>query len=357
MADTGNSRARLQFRFSRASDDRPAVPVSVLIQTLESAQRAIWLIALASEQKDVRLRARIPAEIEQRYQLKCETPEPGSYILPAFVESTQPRLATMDQVEAVLTRMEDVARALQSHDRELVATYLPDSSIRKRVVDAFQKLAPKAGSGWRLDFSRNGTTVRMDDGWQRSVRRMYAPAETEPERETVNGELIQVHFADRQITIQPIGSTLQLKVTYPEAMEDFLLENRREVIQVTGRVSRNEDGELKSIFDPESIAPLDLSPLEIDEVESDGLRLRFQQTARFEPHLDEENSQFLRIEDARLGVDIFAGTVSDLIEELASDLIALWREYAKAPDAELAPKALDLKFRLLEALEEVPVGE
>ena len=58
MADTGNSRARLQLSFSRASDDRPAVPVSVLIQTLESAQRAIWLSALAIEQKDVKMRER-----------------------------------------------------------------------------------------------------------------------------------------------------------------------------------------------------------------------------------------------------------------------------------------------------------
>jgi hypothetical protein len=166
---------RLQFRFSRAANVRPAVAASVLIQTLEGAQRAIWLIALAKEQKDIKSRARIPSEIEQSYRLKCEVPQVGSYLLPALVESVQPQLATTDRVNEVLSTFEGVAGALQSQKRDVVADYLPDTAIRKRVVDAFQQLGPKPGSGWRLDLSRNGTTVRMDDKWQRLVLKMYTP--------------------------------------------------------------------------------------------------------------------------------------------------------------------------------------
>src|SRR5665213_3098051 len=343
MSEVNDQGRRLQFRFSRSAEARPAVPASVLIQTLEGAQRAIWLIALAKEQKDIKSRARIPAEIEQRYQLKCEVAQPGSYLLPAFVESVQPQLATIDQVNEVLSTFEGVAGALQSQQKDKVAEYLPDTAIRKRVVDAFQQLAPKPGSGWRLDLSRNGTNVRMDDNWQRLVRKMYIPTETEPDRETVNGEMIEINFADRQLTILPMGSNRQLKVTYADAMEDLLLENRKSIIQITGRVSRDENGEIKNMFDLESIGTLDLSPLEVNEVEHEGVRLRFREAVRLQPHLNEDNPQFVRIEDPDLGLDTFAGTVSDLLDEVAEDLVVVWRHYAMAPDADLSPKALALK--------------
>ncbi|MDX1983535.1 MAG: hypothetical protein SFV51_24905 [Bryobacteraceae bacterium] len=122
-------------------------------------------------------------------------------------------------MDDVLGTFEGVAGAPQSQNQDLVAEYLPDTAIRKRVVDAFQQLAPKPGSGWKLDLSRNGTTVRMDDNWQRLVRKMYMPTETEPDRESINGELIEINSADRQITILPKGSNRPLKVTYQDAMD------------------------------------------------------------------------------------------------------------------------------------------
>ncbi len=356
MSERNNRDNTLQFRFSRPGDETPAVPASVLIQTLEGAQRAIWLIALASENKDVKSRARIPAEIEQRYQLKCEVPQTGSYLLPAFVDSVQPKLATMDQVAVVLGKFESVAVALSHEDRDSVAALLPDSAIRRRVIDAFQQLAPRPGSGWRLDLAKNGTTVRLDDTWQSSIRRMYALTETEPDRETINGELIEINFADRQITIVPVGSNRRLQITYPEDLEDVLLENRRSLIQVTGRVLRDENEEVKKMFDLESIGPLDLSPLEITEVEHRGVRLRLREPLHLEPRLGVENPHFLTVEDPRLGLDAFAGTVSELVDEVNESLVVGWRNYAQAADEELSQKAIELKHSLLAAMDEVPVG-
>lgn len=43
------------------------------------------------------------------------------------------------------------------------------------------------------------------------------------------------------------------------------------------------------------------------------------------------------------------------MDEVAEDLVIVWKQYARAPDAELSPKALELKRRLLEAVEELPV--
>jgi len=66
--------------------------------------------------------------------------------------------------------------------------------------------------------------------------------------------------------------------------------------------------------------------------------------------------RFVRVEDPSLGLDAFAGTVSDLHDEVAEDLVMLWKHYAMAPDANLSPKALEQKHRLLAVMEEVPVA-
>jgi hypothetical protein len=106
----------------------------------------------------------------------------------------------------------------------------------------------------------------------------------------------------------------------------------------------------------ESIGALDLSPLEVNEVEHRGLRLRFKEAVRLQPRLSDDDPRFVRVEDPSLGLDAFAGSVSDLHDEVAEDLVVLWKQYAMAPDGNLSPKAMELKHRLLAVMEEVPVA-
>ena len=107
----------------------------------------------------------------------------------------------------------------------------------------------------------------------------------------------------------------------------------------------------------ESNGTPDLTPLELHEVEHEGLRLQFKDAVRLQPRVDDVNPQFVRIEDQSLGLDAFAGSVSDLLDEVAEDLVVAWKHYAMAPDAYLSPKALELKRRLLAAMEEVAAGD
>ena len=346
--------SHVEFKFSRVSDGKTVVPASVLIQTLEGAQRAIWLIALSREHREIKSRARIPSDIEQRYQLKCEIPALGSYVLPAFVESGQPNLLPLSQVGNVLADFEGIADSLKRGSRDDVARFLPDTAIRRRVVDAFQQLGPKPGSGWLLDIRQNGASVRLDDGWQGSIRRMYSATISEPDIETVNSELIGIDFANRQLTILPLGSARQktLEVTYPDDLEDFLLENRKSVIQITGRTLRDENDELNRLFDLEAIAPLDLSPLQFTEIRYRDTQLKFFTPLVIEPQLSDDRN-YVTLFNSDLGVDVFAGTISALVDELAEAISVTWKNYALADDAELSPKALALKQRLLKTLQEV----
>lgn len=213
----------IRFHFSRETDDLPSVPASILIQTLESAQRAIWLIAMMKEEKTVRSRARISDEIEQRYQLRCRIPEAGSYDLPTYVESNAPLLPTIDQVDSVLEAFEEVAKGLIGRDPAAITNQLPDSAIRRRVIGEFRRIAPKPGSGWLLDLGRNGTTVRFTDRSRNDIQKMIQSVENEPSTETVNGRIIEVKFPERRVTIQLLGGSSSVELTYPEDLEDALL--------------------------------------------------------------------------------------------------------------------------------------
>jgi hypothetical protein len=99
-----------------------------------------------------------------------------------------------------------------------------------------------------------------------------------------------------------------------------------------------------------------LSPLELSEVEFGGVRLRSKEPLHLQPRILEDTPHFLNVEKARFGLDAFAGTVGELIDEVAEDLVVVWKEYALARDSELSPNARELKRHLLEAFEELPIA-
>lgn len=356
MDESELQRRRLLFRFSRTDESTTSVPASLLIQTLEGAQRALWLIALSEQNRDVKSRARIPAEIERQFQLRCEPATPGSYVQPAYVESLQPYFGPEEPVQAVVSVFQRVGSALADSDGGAVAALIRDASIRRRVVDAFQQLGPKPGTGWHLELGIAGKSIMLGDDWNRKLRALSAPPAVEPDLETINGDLVEIHFGKRQFAIIPKGTSRTLSITYPDDLEDLLVQSRRACVQVTGRVIRDELGDLKDIFEVEQIAPLDLSPIELFEVEHSGLKLRFRNPVLLQPRLSEDHPQFINVEDPNLGIDVFVGRASDLMDEIAEDLAMLWRGYARVEDRALAPRALALKQRLIEAIEEVPIG-
>jgi len=166
--------------------------------------------------------------------------------------------------------------------------------------------------------------------------------------------LIRIDFANRRLTIVPLGSGRQksIEVTYDDDQEDFLLENRKGIIQITGRTIRDENDELKSIFSLEDISSLDLSPLILTDVVYENARLKFLLPRQIEPELSEDK-HYVCVQDATLGLDVFAGTISSLVDEVNEAIVMTWKAYALAADSELSPKAVALKYRLLETLEEV----
>lgn len=354
MANVSKEAASLEFRFDHSGERGEEVPAFLLAQTLDAAQRALLLLAMAEERREIGVRARFPAEVERRYQLRCRVPQGGSYVLPATLVSAQPELPAIANLPTVVDKFQSAAEAVVAEDRQQLANLVADSAIRYRLLESFRAMAPRPGSGWTVDIGRNGSRVRLDSKFYSSAKHLAERIDTQPRLDTLNGRLISINFAEHKITIVPLGSQHQVDCVYDISVEDLLYENRRSEIQVTGEIILGPSEEVQRILNVQSITDLDMSPFEVREFDAADSRLRFRLPLVLTPDLDAETQQWLVLRNTEIGIDVFAKTRDDLEEELYSQLKLLWLEYGREDDPQLSPDAQLLRRNLQDALEIQP---
>lgn len=341
------------FHIEDRESESCTVPVSVLVNILQRAQHAFELIGVQIEGRDIKSRARIPATITNTYQLVCELPKAGSYAMPVSVGGTND-LFGMVQAHKAYSVFQAVTKAVSEHDTNGVLAELPSPSIRRRVLESIRNMAPGAEARWKLALhdASNHVFATLDSDSIRFVDDTLVPAEQREAARVVTGELKSIDFAEHKVTIIYPPTSKELACIYQEDIEDLLYDHRRDLIQVTGRVVLDDNGEPKQIIDVTDIRDLDLSTFVLDTIQLDGLALKSTPTLSLEPTLD-ETKQLLCIEHPALGLDVFATTRELLLVELHGQLAMVWHEYALAPDVELSAKAMALKRALLARFAEV----
>jgi hypothetical protein len=101
---------------------------------------------------------------------------------------------------------------------------------------------------------------------------------------------------------------------------------------------------------------LDKAAFEITEIVRGATVLRFRKPLAITPELDAESRQWLLLEQPDLNIHVVAARREALMEELHCHIAMLWDEYAADDAGNLSPMALELRARLLAAIEEVPVA-
>lgn len=321
----------LEFRFfHEARPEQHRVPAKVLADALVHAQRAVHLLALSAVGREIRQRARVPADLAEQFVLECQVPTGGSYVQPVHLRTSENLVDGVVGAD-VLHRFQEIAAGLSGGDWASVRALLPDGAARSRVVDEFVLMLPDPDAGWVVDL-RNGTdrTTRFDPSrvrvirdYQRSSRR---PGEALSSPVTLTGELVRIDFAEHKLTIRHHPSQRRLECEYGADVEEMLVENRRGLIRVTGLVeldSRDLPIRLTDVFD---IQELDLSPIILDVIAGSQRRLRFKDGAvSFPVELDEEG-HLLVVQDGGLDIHVFGESRAELAAELADQIELLWIE-------------------------------
>jgi len=333
----------IEFRIL-PEDDGHEVPVALLIQGLQGLQQLIHFSALSIDNRTVRQRVRVSAEIQQRYTLHCSPPTTGSFRVAGRVGDLRRGLVNTGDVRRVMALVHDFSHATLATDRNALLTLVPDSRIRVRMLDCLRGMAPPPGSGYAFEFNNCvGDPVRLDEVLSDRVEAMLSvPAPRHSER-TITGELRSIAFAEHRLSLfyAPKGRTLEC--LYDESLEPMLFDNRRDLIQVTGQVEDADDGHPRRIVEVSRIEELDLSPFVATEFVPG---VSFTQPLRLDP-IQSEDQQLLRLQNEALDIDVFASTRSELLHELRGQLAMLWQEYAQESDDVLSPPAQELKRRLL----------
>lgn len=334
-----------------AGDD--VVPAAVLVQILQSAQQAFELIGIHVEGRSIRERARVSARTSERFRLICQLPRRGCYAVPVTVGAGSSDLIHAQLAERAVEIFQRLMQRVSARDASDLASVLPDERIRRRVLEVTKGMVPRAGSRWTVAIE-DAAGVRfatLDQAALPFLTEALVPVEQREAAKVVTGELKNIDFIERKLTIiyPPTGRVLEC--IYDEELEDLLYDCRRELIQVTGRVVLDDRDEPRQIIDVSDIRDLDLSPLEIDSIAQPRLRLAAAPSLVLQVHTD-EMKQLLCVEDASLGISAFAPTRADLLSEVQDQLAMLWTEYALAADSELDEPARQLKQALRDRLSE-----
>ena len=355
MTDTNSEFIELHF-LKQYGSTISQIPISTLILSLGGIQKAVYLLAEQQESFETSRKKRLPSYFKKRYEIQCSVPTKGSYVQVIQIGDAHADLFAPEPVANVTKTLQECFRIFREQTYENLKKFVPDSLRRSSLINALKQIIPKKGSGILLDIYKDKECILPTDKLYSVITKWQSSIQSEESIGTVTGKLLKIDFSEHKITILYHPTQRELECFYDESIEDLLLENPRELIQVTGQIILDEDDHPKKITEVENIQELDLSPIEIDEILVNNKLLKFNSLQIFIPKLD-ETQQLLCIQDDNLGIDVCAEAHDDLYELLLQEIEILWFEYALENDDSLTNSALDLKKKLLTLITEVPDAE
>lgn len=318
------------------------ISIETLTQVLTGLQKTAYLLAAAKLNVPVQKRFAPNKEIKNNYTLRCGLPESGSYAVPI----SQYQATTVFDDASILDSVKELFIAVKDGTHEQVLKLIPDSRYREKVLREMARYFPKSGSNWGLSFSANGQSIAIENKAIRNIDNWLAPTAEVDTVMTVTGEMIRIDFFKNTIVLKYPPTNQEIECSYVQDIEDSIIENRRELIQVTGRFTLDSDSHPKTLSGVTRIEPVDLSELTFERITQDERELVFLPPLTFEPTLDESKQLFVIIDDS-LNINVYAQTREQLAEDLESELFFLWDEYAQEDSENLTPKANKLKEELL----------
>jgi hypothetical protein len=361
MSEAQPPEAKATIRLIGQEMENFEVPVDILVSVLSGLQQIVYLLVSAQEKRTLGQRFRVSIETQQLYSLRASIPKPGSYSIPVLLKPEMDNQLSIDYQELVadyvqtIQNLEKYFSSLLTSNLDQAQDIFPDSKLRNRALRETKKFLPKADEQWQLGFSRSGSDRELILNNQAIYEIETWLNQDAPEDAvmTVTGELIRIDFDKRLIVLRYPPTHREIYCIYLEELEDSMIENRRQMLQVTGRFTLDADGHPTELTDVTRIEPLDLSSITVREIPKQDKKLRLKVPLLLIPKLDEDTGQLLVIEEPQIGLYIFAYTRDELIHEINDQLLMMWDEYVNVSPDELALDARQLQVKLLDKIEEV----
>lgn len=334
--------AVLRFFGPRISE-QGEIPLDVLVNTLSGFQQTAFILEAEMEGIAIKRRFKPNESIKKAASLVCGIPLKGSYCVPVYLNQIG---EFAPDTETVLDKAFNVLESVASKTEEDFRSLVPDSRFRDKILQAVSTFLPKAGDRWELEYSQTGkaaitlnnaTKSRIKD-WDIST----SSVEQEDTVMTVTGELIKIDFSGNCVSIRHPVSQREIECVYLPDIEDTLIDSRRDLIQVTGQFTLDEQGLPTKLTDVTKIEPVDLDHFTISEVSVNGNVFSVEPALEIQPKLD-DTKQYMVAEVEDLDLNVCGITREVLVDEIQEHLEMLWIEYASEDDANLTESAKKLK--------------
>ena len=246
-----------------AAEDSP-VPIQLLATKLDALQKLILNVGSALAGGGARGAWR--SSVARACQLHFISANKGSLSIQARLAEPEPGLFAAEDlgVKALQSGLQ-VIQAVAAGDRDFVIRTLPDHRSRARVMVSAIELLPPEDSQHKFSIVTKDAHVDLLSGYRPLLLDNARPdGEILPETSTVTITgilyLIQVESGTRQIGI--LWNNRQIVCHYPSEYEsiirDFLPGS---LVEVEGRGTFAEAGELKQIDELYDMRPVEIQPL------------------------------------------------------------------------------------------------
>ncbi|MDF5729716.1 MAG: hypothetical protein PUP92_17335 [Rhizonema sp. PD38] len=356
MLETQPAEAKATIRIHGQEIENFEVPIDILVRVLAGLQQIVYLLATVIEKRSVGQRFRVPMEMQQLYSLRVGVPQLGSFAIPIVLKpEIDSQTSIFSGYTELMLNLERFFSSLNSFDFNQAQDIFPDSKLRNRALRETRKFLPKADESWQFGFSRSNRDreLRLTSKVIDCIDNWLTQDIPEDAVMTVTGELIRIDFDKRLVVLRYPPTHQEIECIYLEELEDSMIENRRQMIQVTGQFTLDADGHPTKLTDVTRIELVDLSPINIREVSGNDKKLRLKMPLFLIPEMDEETRQLLVVEEPQIGLHVFAYTRDELIYEINEQILMMWDEYVNISVDELALDARQLREALLEKIEEV----
>ena len=349
MSGTDDSPHRIRLHYENVGKRGHTLPAHVLVKSLQQVQRIVYLLAKFHQGDELGQRARPSHDLEQRFALICQVPEAGSYALPADIGDPSTKESFDDGDIGQVSRLfQQVSEAVNEGDLLSLREQIPDGAYRKSLIEAYKAAQPP---------KRSGVVLSIEDYKHRKLLNGFHIADAFAKldsrsvksngRDTpayVTGTLVRMNFEERRLHLKLLSGRA-FQATYSDDFEPDLLDHPRDLIQVYGDVTYDEDGVPTSLTEVDQIIEVNESPIQIREFVFGDARYHLDPPLSFEVSFNREDHLYDLCGDFE--VKLSAESRPDLEDALDDSLVMLWTEYAQEQPSRLSPKAQELRSQLL----------
>ena len=319
-------------------------PADAVISSLSALQRMIHLIGMKSEGRVFGQRVKPSARVRREFSIVCHAPKSGSHIQPLTLG---PAGSASAAAIAARTKLLDTLKAFDSGDADILERTIPNARERWFLADAAAGLLPQKESGIEVTLraGTRGPFAFKADRARALIEIARSGSPPQPERETIVGKIKAIDYSRTSLILQPAGRR-SVRIDYPLSIEPFLQANVRRRVSILGDPEVNLVGDVVSFRAVMTCTELESSLPPIEEFRSQGVNVVAHRPILMHASYDFEDRCFV-YQNEDLGIDAYSSKYEDLRASVLEELDVLWRNYALAPDEELAPDAMAVKRNLL----------